>query len=226
MKSKNLKYLFTFSSLLMLIWAISCSGRPGNINKISKAEMAIKADNPESKLITMKSPEENADFKAGEKIGIAIANSDTDHQPDSVTISFDGKTAASLRAAPWNFTVPSSLTKSTGRKSIKATAYLGGRARTTVTRFIVVLSDMAPKHYTYKVINTYPHDKNAFTQGLFYNDGVLYEGTGEENSSLRKVDLESGKVLQQLNIASSLFGEGITLYDNRIYQVTFIKTDA
>ena len=84
---------------------------------------------------------------------------------------------------------------------------------------------MFPKRYSYKVINTYPHDKDAFTQGLFYDNGLLYEGTGQETgSTLREVELETGKVLRQLNLDPSLFGEGITLYKDRIYQVTWQST--
>lgn len=221
MKSKHLKYLFTLSGLLMFIWVISCSGRSGNLNKTIKPVTAISTDDSQARIIGMKSPGENDDFKAGEKIDIVINPSDPGRQPDSVVISFDGKFSASMKSSPWTYTISPALTKTTGRKSIKATAYLNGKAKTTLTRFVVILSDIVPKHYGYKVIHTYPHDKDAFTQGLYYDDGVLYEGTGEANSSLRKVDLESGKVLQQLNIASSLFGEGITLYDGRIYQVTW-----
>src|ERR1700691_6036086 len=68
--------------------------------------------------------------------------------------------------------------------------------------------------YGYKIIHVYPHDRNAFTQGLEYRDGFLYEGTGlNGKSSLRKVDLESGKVLQEIRLESQYFGEGITLID-------------
>lgn len=76
--------------------------------------------------------------------------------------------------------------------------------------------------YTYQVVQTYPHDPNAFTQGLSYQDGFLYEGTGlKGRSSLRKVYLESGKVLEQVNLTPDYFGEGITLWDDRIIQLTW-----
>jgi glutamine cyclotransferase len=87
---------------------------------------------------------------------------------------------------------------------------------------MVVYSDIVPKKYGYKVIHTYPHDRAAFTQGLFYDNGKLYEGTGEESgSTLREVELETGKVIRQHDLDAALFGEGITLYNNRIYQVTW-----
>jgi glutamine cyclotransferase len=222
MKNNHLKYLFTLSAMLMFIWAISCSGRPGNKENTLKAETVNTAEDTRAKLITIKSPEENSDFKAGERIEVIIDITDPRRLPDSVTVSFDGQKAALLRSAPWTYSVPSSFTKNTGRKSLKVTAFLDGKANTTVTRFLIINSDIVPKHYGYKVIHSYPHDKDAFTQGLFYDEGVLYEGTGQEaSSSLRKVELETGKVLQQLNLPSNLFGEGITLYNNRIFEVTW-----
>jgi len=72
------------------------------------------------------------------------------------------------------------------------------------------------------VVNSYPHDIKAFTQGLFYDSGVLYESTGQETeSSLREVELTTGRIIRQLNIDASLFGEGITLCKGRIFHVTW-----
>lgn len=76
--------------------------------------------------------------------------------------------------------------------------------------------------YTYRVAADHPHDPNAFTQGLVLADGTLFEGTGlYGSSSLRRVDLETGTVLQQVDLAPDLFGEGITTYGDRILQLTW-----
>ena len=76
--------------------------------------------------------------------------------------------------------------------------------------------------YTYKVVNTFPHDRAAFTQGLVYARGRLYEGTGEYgSSSVRRVDLQTGRVLQARALAPDHFGEGITIFGNRIIQLTW-----
>lgn len=76
--------------------------------------------------------------------------------------------------------------------------------------------------YNYDIIKTYPHDPKAFTQGLIYHDGFLYESTGQEGkSSLRKVELETGKVLQKFDLPSDDFGEGITIINGKIYQLTW-----
>jgi glutamine cyclotransferase len=81
---------------------------------------------------------------------------------------------------------------------------------------------------TYEIVKTYPHDPKAFTQGLVYRDGFIYEGTGgdEDNddpffSSLRKVELETGKVVQKHDIPREYFGEGITILNDQVYQLTW-----
>jgi glutamine cyclotransferase len=74
----------------------------------------------------------------------------------------------------------------------------------------------------YRIVNTYPHDPRAFTQGLVFADGVLYEGTGlRGQSSLKKVDLKTGNILQARQLPARFFGEGITIYGNRVIQLTW-----
>ena len=79
-----------------------------------------------------------------------------------------------------------------------------------------------PRTYTYRVISAYPHDRNAFTEGLVFEDGVLFEGTGlNGQSTLRRVGLENGTVLQLYDLPSQFFGEGITIFEDRIIQLTW-----
>ncbi len=79
-----------------------------------------------------------------------------------------------------------------------------------------------PPVYTYTVINTYPHDPAAFTQGLIFENGVLYESTGlYGRSSLRKVDLETGTVLQIHELEPQFFGEGLTAFGDTLIQLTW-----
>lgn len=76
--------------------------------------------------------------------------------------------------------------------------------------------------YGYEIVRSYPHDPNAFTQGLFYKDGFLYESTGlQGRSSVRKVRLETGEVLQKADLPRQIFGEGITWWDKRIVGITW-----
>jgi len=78
--------------------------------------------------------------------------------------------------------------------------------------------------YTFRVVHSFPHDSNAFTQGLAFHDGFLYEGTGiKGRSSLRKVRLETGEVIQRIDLAPEYFGEGITFHQNQIIQLTWLS---
>ena len=80
----------------------------------------------------------------------------------------------------------------------------------------------APLRYTYKIIKSFSHDRYAFTQGLEFRDGNFFEGTGLNNrSSLRRVKPETGEVLQKIDILSRHFGEGITVFKDRILQLTW-----
>jgi len=73
------------------------------------------------------------------------------------------------------------------------------------------------------IVKTHPHDARAFTQGLEYFNGFLYESTGETGrSSVRKVEIESGRVLQKTDLSADYFGEGLTIFRGRIYQVTWL----
>ena len=79
-----------------------------------------------------------------------------------------------------------------------------------------------PTQYGYRVVKTYPHDRTAFTQGLEYRDGFLYEGTGMiGHSSVRKVELGSGSVTQKYDLPQPFFGEGITVLNQQILELTW-----
>jgi glutamine cyclotransferase len=88
---------------------------------------------------------------------------------------------------------------------------------------LVLLNNRSvPVNYTYEVVKVYPHDQNAFTQGLVIEKGVLYESTGlYGNSTLRRVDLETGNVMQSYALPAEFFGEGITVFGDRIIQLTW-----
>jgi glutaminyl-peptide cyclotransferase len=222
MKTDFQKYLKALSILLLLTWIISCSGRSGKTKEKSAQPVIIVNAEAHSKLIKIISPDEDAGFKLNQPVKITLALEDKKTEPDSVTVYFNGNYVTTLKSDPWEYSIPHVFTVTTGRKSLKVTAYKGGKLQNTITRFMVIYSDIVPKKYGYKVVHTYPHDKDAFTQGLLYDNGELFEGTGQESgSTLREVELETGKVIRQRNLDESLFGEGITLYKDRIYEVTW-----
>ncbi len=79
-----------------------------------------------------------------------------------------------------------------------------------------------PMRYTYAIVNKYPHKTDAFTEGLVFENGVLYESTGLYGAStLRRTDLETGNILQVYTLSDQFFGEGITIFDDKIVQLTW-----
>jgi len=76
--------------------------------------------------------------------------------------------------------------------------------------------------YSYKVKNSWPHDRRAYTQGLIFLEGILWESTGQYgSSSLRKVELKTGKVLKQISVPQKYFAEGMTVFNNKVFQLTW-----
>ena len=121
-----------------------------------------------------------------------------------------------------------------GYVNLKAVIYADGKTEEVTTR-IEMVSDIKPKLLTYKIVNTYAHDIKAYTQGLeFYRD-TLYESTGNGAgngtglrgvSSLRKTDYKTGKVFKQVDLENQMFGEGMTVLNNKVYQLTYTEQTA
>ncbi|SDH81696.1 Glutamine cyclotransferase [Flavobacterium omnivorum] len=108
-----------------------------------------------------------------------------------------------------------------GYQNLKALVYFG-EENSEATARVELVSDIQPKLLNYTIVNTYPHDIGAYTQGLeFYRD-TLYEGTGQYGKSyLRKTNYKTGKVHKEIKLDSKYFGEGITILKNKIYQLTW-----
>jgi glutaminyl-peptide cyclotransferase len=109
-----------------------------------------------------------------------------------------------------------------GKQSISAMVYYGDGKSKKVNNSIEVFSNTPYKKYTYELVNTFPHDQNAYTQGLEFKDGYLYESTGRKGkSSIRKVEISTGKVLEKIDISDQYFGEGITLLNDQLFFLTW-----
>jgi len=153
-------------------------------------------------------------FHQNETIGITLKNK-KDKVINSISYSIDGQELQLI-----NNKVQLNLT-SLGNKIITAEVdYEEGKIE--VVKKIKVLSPTAPSLYKYEIINEFPHDRNAYTQGLEFHNGILYESTGKKGrSSLRKVDFKTGEVLQEIKLEDTQFGEGITIMNDKIYQLTW-----
>ncbi|WP_240768704.1 glutaminyl-peptide cyclotransferase [Olivibacter sp. XZL3] len=108
-----------------------------------------------------------------------------------------------------------------GSQLITANVFRDGQSESASTNIVVVAAKM-PEQYSFSVVNTFPHDAKAYTQGLEYHDGFLYESTGQRGkSTLRKVELKTGKVVQKIDLPAKYFGEGMTFVGDKIIQLTW-----
>src|SRR5690606_33533990 len=138
---------------------------------------------------------------------------------DSVVYSMDGE----VLARKTDSTVVSLSTENAafGSRTLSAKLYHNGEERVAYSNIVVV--PPPPKRYSFKVVAEYPHDPQAYTQGLeFDSQGVLYESTGQRRkSSIRKVNYQNGDVLQKTDLGDEYFGEGLTLLGDKVVQLTW-----
>jgi len=141
----------------------------------------------------------------------------TNKQVDSIHFFLNGKRMNSVK----NSVIINSTETGVGKHAITALVFYPQKTK-KMNSSLEVLSNTSPDIYTYKIINTYPHDKDAYTQGLEYYNGFLYETTGGRGkSSLRKVAIKTGKVLQKIDLDKQYFGEGMTIFNDKIYWLTW-----
>ncbi|PWA08842.1 glutaminyl-peptide cyclotransferase [Flavobacterium laiguense] len=108
-----------------------------------------------------------------------------------------------------------------GYQYLKALVYFGGENSEATAR-VELVSNVQPKLLKYKIVNTFPHDTNSFTEGLEFYKDTLYESTGQKGSSyFRKYDYKTGKIYKQIDLDSKYFGEGITFINGKLYQLTW-----
>lgn len=220
-----MKRIAVYISLLSLalVAVISCSGSAGKRGTKAGEDAAAATDNdprPAKRLIEVLSPADNASYACTDRIVFSVAPAAGQVQADSVQVWVGSRLARTITTIP--ATAELDMNGDPGRISVRAVAFSQASRPQTVALFINLVSDITPVTYRYRVVKSFPHDRKAYTQGLVYDNGFFYEGTGQQGeSSLRKVEPETGKVLSQVSLDGSLFGEGVALLGDRIYQLTW-----
>ncbi len=173
--------------------------------------LLLKCNTDITKDFRLSVVEKSKKFKPNDTLKFNVVNK-KNHPIDSVVYHLDGIKISDVQ--PLN-------NKSLGIYDLKASVYLSGK-KLEYKENISIVSASKPKLYTYTILNEYPHDKTAYTQGLeFYRD-TLYESTGlRGKSSLRKVDFKTGEIYKQIALDQVYFGEGISILNDKIYQLTW-----
>ena len=156
----------------------------------------------------------------GEEVTVSFANNRR-FTVDSAHVFFNQRLVARLDSTEREFQFQIPKTKC-GGNSLKLIAYHPGGRQGVATRSFTIKPGEKPRRLDYELVRTYHHASDASTQGLVFHDGFIYEGTGlYGESTLRKIDLETDKTLAVLSLESQYFGEGITIYKDKIYQLTW-----
>ena len=201
----NIRLFSTFIVLSVFISSFSCSNKA---NRSRKPAVRINAESVHKKIVY------------GDDINISIAVKVKDGELKETNIFVDSVLVTTNNNTEFNYTLKGF--KSIGKHTIKAQAVKADGVEGVYFKTFEVLSDVIPENYGYEVVQTYPHNETSFTEGLEIHDGFIYESTGENGKSfLYKNNLKTGKTVKSVKLADKYFGEGITFFNNRIYQLTY-----
>lgn len=195
--------------------------KKNNLLIITALTILLNSCGEEKDLFAIDSKNLKQVYKQNESINLGIENKEEVKIDSVVYFANDIKLGTAKNEKPLTF--PLNNLKF-GLQDIKATVYYEGKNNECVTSFELV-SNITPKLYEtkdYTVLNTYNHDLNAYTQGLEFYKGILLEGTGQNGeSTLRKTDYKTGTVSKSIPLSPDVFGEGITVFNGKIYQLTW-----
>ena len=217
---KSMKTMALLLSVLLLLFqSTGCTNRSSH--RVGQEPGNQMSNQPKPGRSRIKNPESEQRFKFGENMQIILEPLDDTPVIDSVIYLFGSDKIGKSISKPWvcNWKV---LGIKIGKNTISTLVYYNNKATSTNRVSVVILPDKQPENLSYRILNVYPHDIHAYTQGLIYENGFLYEGTGQYNeSSLREVNIKTGEPLRVVNLPGEIFGEGITIFGSRIFQLTY-----
>lgn len=198
------RYTALASSLLPLLIS-GCTGGTSNGRSETKAKPIV--------AVEITSPKQDTTIVRGATLDLEWQST-----ADSCVVFLgDSRVAAKATSKAAIATADALL----GVQRIRVVAWRNGASGEASTH-VTLLADAAPREYGYKVVKSFPHDESAYTQGLLFYNGFFYESTGQRGAStVRKVEINTGKILQEKKLERSEFGEGLALHDGTLYQLTW-----
>jgi len=208
--------------IVILFIISSCNNDVELINDNNNDTLTVEDDIIKTKKYTqIIFPANNSIYSIGDSVTFQVEELDSESKIDSVAIFYGKEHIITLEKSPFKYTWKSNPER-VGKSIFKTIVYTedGNEDKNSVN--INFKSDIAPKEYTVKIVKEYPHDVNAYTQGLIYENGFIYEGIGQlGESSIQKYRLKDHEIIQTYNNASNVFGEGIIITDNKLIQLTW-----
>jgi glutamine cyclotransferase len=178
-------------------------------------------DSASIQRLSFKSPQNGQVIKIGQSLSFKVAYKDSSKSPDSIQFQMDAIRIGAIKRTSEALDWVAPYTK-TGSHVVSAVAYFSSNPQEQENIQIELYPEKPPILYTYKIIRTYPHDKEAYTQGLLYDHGQMIESTGlKGKSSLRRVKFETGEILKFYRLPDDIFGEGIASFNGKILQISW-----
>jgi glutamine cyclotransferase len=205
------KNLLSLSFLILSLMLYSCGGE--SENPVDEGEMI------EAQIL---SPSNQQQFNAGNEISVSIKVNNTEVSELAVyvedTLYQDGLPSED------NSVKINTKNSRVGEIRIRLSYKNSKGEEKSDSRTVVLFSDIQPEYKTATIVNEYPHDKTSYTQGLEFYKGFLFEGTGQKGKSiLAEVDLNTGDIQRKIDLDPTLFGEGITILNDTVYQLTYLS---
>ncbi len=199
-ESIYLSFLLLFSSLALT----NCNGKE------------------EQHSIVLLYPADRATYPIGEDVLVAFDLNKDDIIIDSTNCFVNGKAVLLAESDIATTYVLHTSNCSLGEHEITIEMWCNNGISHSYKTKIILLSDLTPTALSYQVMQQYPHDTADFTQGLFYENDIMYEGTGlDGQSKIKKYALNNGKVFNEHKLPNDVFGEGVTVINNKIYQTHY-----
>ncbi len=207
-----LVFLFLFST-------IGCQTGPKSVDSKNNEVQLSKAPNSAELLVTL-SYDASKIYPTSNPVQINYKTT-VNESVDSIKLAVDGLYRTTFFKTE-SFVLWETVDELPGNRSVMLTFYWNHSVQKSGVISIPLVSDFNPINYSYKVKNKWLHNKKAYTQGLEFSDGFLYEGTGQYGESmLFKIDLQKNEIVQSLNLPADVFGEGITILSDKIFQLTW-----
>jgi glutamine cyclotransferase len=209
-----MKVRILFFPVLILVFAGCC-------NTKTHVKDAPPFQSTSVSAATLVAPKEGETFRCGDPVQISLKfHQDSLSQFDSALVFSRAEDRQVFYSGFEELQWKSDKAR-VGKNVLKVSLYRNGRKEVHNVN-LTLLSDIIPAEYHYRVVQQFPHDENAWTQGLFYDQGILYESTGiEGKSSLRIVSLKTGIPVRMIDLDKQFFGEGIALFRDQVYQITW-----